>query len=226
MTELSQKSGDSTRELILRAACRRFAANAYSSVSLDDILAEAEVTKGAMYFHFRNKYALAQAIMDERTEMARSSIAELLNRKLSGLETIIDIIYLVAAQDYTTDVGRAGLNLMDSVGRIEGVQARRLSEWVKAMAKVVQRAAEQGDIVEGLDPEDVARLVISLYTGTRLTSEFDDLEQFLRNMEKNWMLVLPVVASADRLGYFTQFVRRRTAHALGSWPRRTEVQRL
>jgi TetR/AcrR family transcriptional regulator, transcriptional repressor for nem operon len=216
VTELSQKSADSTRAQILRAACRRFATNPYSSVSLDDILAEAEVTKGAMYFHFRNKHALAQAIIDERTEMTRSSIVELLGRKLSGLETIIDIIYLVAAQDYTTDVGRAGLNLMDSVGRIEGVQAQRLSEWVKAMAKVVQRAAEQGDIADGLDPEDVARLLISLYTGTRLTSEFNNSEQFLHNMEKNWLLVLPAFTNADRLGYFTQFVRRRTAHALSN----------
>jgi len=219
VTELSQKSVDSTRALILRAACRQFAAKAYSSVSLDDILAEAEVTKGAIYFHFRSKHALAEAIIDERTEITRSSIAELLSRKLSGLETIIDIIYLVAAQDYGTDVGRAGLNLMDSMGRIEGVQSRRLDEWVKAMAKVVARAAEEGDIAEGLDPEDVARLLISLYTGTRLTTRLNDSEQFLTTMEKTWALILPTFANPDRLGYFMQFIKRRTSHALSNWNR-------
>ena len=40
--------------------------------------------------------------------MTRAAIAEITARKLSGLETIVDIVYLVGAQDYTTEVGRAG----------------------------------------------------------------------------------------------------------------------
>ena len=145
MSELSDKSTDSTRAQILRAACHEFAAKAYNSVSLDDILAAAGVTKGAMYFHFRSKHALAEAIMDDRSAMTRAAIAGIMARRLSGLETIIDIVYLVAAQDYTTEVGRAGLNLMDSVGRIEGVQAQRLDEWIKGMSRAVARAVDEGD---------------------------------------------------------------------------------
>jgi len=38
-------------------------------VSLDDILSEAELTKGAMYFHFASKQALASAIVGDLTEM-------------------------------------------------------------------------------------------------------------------------------------------------------------
>ena len=121
-----------------------------------------------------------------------------MGRKLSGLETIIDIVYLVAAHDDTTEVGRAGLNLMDSVGRIEGVQAKRLDEWVKGMAHAVVRAVDEGDILEGLNPEDVARLIISTYTGTRLTTELNNSEQFLRNMEKNWNFILPGFTRPDR----------------------------
>lgn len=217
MTELGDKVVDTTRAQILRSACREFATKAYSSVSLDDILADAEVTKGAMYFHFRSKHALAEAIIDERTALTRSSIAEIMGRQLSGLETIVDIVYLVAAQDYTTDVGRAGLNLMDSVGRIEGVQSRRLDEWVKAMAGAVARAVRDGDIVPASDPEDVARLIISVYTGTRLTTELNNAEAFLRNMERNWNLILPGFVAPDRIGYFSQFIRRRSTRALKNW---------
>ncbi|WP_328350487.1 TetR/AcrR family transcriptional regulator [Mycobacterium sp. NBC_00419] len=215
--QLGDKATDTTRTQIMRAACREFADKAYSSVSLDDILTNAEVTKGAMYFHFRSKHALAEAIIDERTCMTRGSIREIMGRKLSGLETIVDIVYLVAAQDYTTEVGRAGLNLMDSVGRIEGVQAKRLDEWVKGMATAVARAVNEGDIAEGRDPEDVARLIISMYTGTRLTTELNNAEQFLRNMETNWKLILPGFAAPDRIDYFSQFIARRTVHALKNW---------
>lgn len=217
MTELSDKSIDKTRTQILRAACREFAAKAYSSVSLDDILASAEVTKGAMYFHFRSKHALAEAVIAERTAMTRASIIEIMSRRLSGLETSIDIVYLLAAQDYTTEVGRAGLNLMDSVGRIEGVQAERLGESVKTMSQAVVRAVGEGDIVAGSAPEDVARLIIAVYTGTRLTTELNNAEQFLRNMEKNWSFILPGFTAPDRIKYFNQFIRRRTVQAIKNW---------
>ena len=170
-----------------------------------------------MYFHFRSKHALAEAIMDERSAMTRASIVEIMARKLSGLETIIDIVYLVAAQDYTTDVGRAGLNLMDSVGRIEGVQAKRLHEWIKGMSQAVARAVGEGDVIEGSDPEDVARLIIAAYTGTRLTTELNNAEQFLRNMEKNWNFILPGFTAPDRITYFKQFIHRRTTQAIKNW---------
>jgi TetR/AcrR family transcriptional repressor of nem operon len=217
VSELSEKSTDTTRTQILRAACREFATKAYSSVSLDDILAAAEVTKGAMYFHFRSKHALAQAVMDQRSAMTRDAIVEILARKLSALESIIDIVYVVGAHDYTTEVGRAGLNLMDSVGRIEGVQAQRLDEWTKTMSRAVVRAIDEGDVLEGLDPEDVARQVIVMYTGTRLITEPNNAEQFLRNLEKSWDFALPGLLVPERIKYFSQFIHRRTTQAIKHW---------
>ena len=112
MTEQLDRRADTTRLQILRAASRQFARKSYSLVSLDDILADAEVTKGAMYFHFRSKYALASAIIEYRIASARASVDELLARKLSGLETLIDISYLVAIEDIGDETARAGLNLL------------------------------------------------------------------------------------------------------------------
>ena len=217
VTKPRDTSADSTRAQIIRAAARQFATNSYSSVNLDEILADAKVTRGALYFHFRSKHALAEAILDERARMTRSALVELINRRMSGLETIVDMVYLVGAQEFGTELGRAGLNLMDCLGRIEGVQSRRLNEWVTAMAAVVERAAEEGDINADLDAEDVARLIIAVYAGTRLTTDMADARQFLHHMAKNWNLVLPAIANPERLGYLNEFIRRRTAHALREW---------
>ena len=62
---------DATRRQILRAASHQFARRAYHDVGLDDILADAELTKGAMYFHFRSKHALAVAIIDKADRRGR-----------------------------------------------------------------------------------------------------------------------------------------------------------
>lgn len=219
MTEPSDAVVDSTRAQIIRAASHRFAVDAYSSVSLDDIVAEAGVTKGALYFHFGSKRALAEAIVDERTRVTRAATVELVNRGMSALETIVDMIYLVAAHEFGTELGRASVNLVDAVGRIENAQARRLDEWVAAITGVVQRAAEEGDIAPGLNPEDVARLIVTVYAGTRLNTSADNGEQFLGHMAKNWNLILPAISNPERLDYLTEFIRRRTAHLSRDWKR-------
>ena len=117
---------DVTRLQILRAASNQFARRAYHDVCIDDILTEAELTKGAMYFHFRSKYALAVAIIERQTAAGAVAMGDLLSRNLSGLETLIDFSYLIAARDVQSDAARAGLNLLESAGRSEGMQGRLL----------------------------------------------------------------------------------------------------
>ena len=123
MTETTDTKADSTRQQILRAAAHRFSQQPYHQVGLDDVLAEAELTKGAMYFHFRSKHALALAIIEDQTTQSGEAVADLLTRKLSGLETLIDFSYQLAVRDISDDIARAGLNLLESIGRIEGLQA-------------------------------------------------------------------------------------------------------
>ena len=214
MTEQLDRRADITRLQILRAASRQFAHKSYSLVSLDDILADAEVTKGAMYFHFRSKHALASAIIEHRAAVARASVDQLLARRLSGLETLIDIGYLVAIDDIGDETARAGLNLLESVGRADGLQANVLGQWVTAFAAIAGKGVRDGDIMADRDPESVGRLLVSMYLGLRQTSNLADPERFLRDLEKMWMLALPGFVKPDRIDYLNQFIKRRTAVAM------------
>jgi AcrR family transcriptional regulator len=214
VTEQIDRRSDTTRLQILRAASRQFARRPYSRVSLDDILADAAVTKGAMYFHFRSKHALAVAIIERQTAAGNVAVEELLTRGLSGLETLIDFSYLIAVGDIKNDGVRAGLNLLESVGRSEGLQKRLLDEWAKALAGVVEQAITEGDIDQQCDPLDVGRLMVSLHMGLRQTSNLEEPERFLLDLEKSWLLLLTGILQADRTEYFRQFLRRRAALAI------------
>jgi AcrR family transcriptional regulator len=207
---------DATRRQILRAASHQFARRAYHDVGLDDILADAELTKGAMYFHFRSKHALAVAIIEKQTAAGAVAVDELLTRGLSGLETLIDFSYLIASGDIRTDGVRAGLNLLESVGRSEGLQTKLLEEWAKALAGVVEQAIAEGDIGQHCDPQDVGRLVVSLHMGLRQTSNLEEPERFLHDLEKCWLLMLTGILQPERIDYFRQFLRRRAALAINS----------
>jgi AcrR family transcriptional regulator len=214
VTEQLDRRADTTRLQILRAASRQFARGSYSAVSLDDILADAEVTKGAMYFHFRSKHALASAIIEYRAAVARASVDRLLARKLSGLETLIDISYLVAVEDIGDETARAGLNLLESIGRMDGRQGDFLGQWVTAFGAIARKAVKDGDLVTHRDSEGIARLLVSMYLGLRQTSNLAEPERFLRDLENMWVLVLPGFVKPDRIDYLNQFIKRRTAVAL------------
>jgi TetR/AcrR family transcriptional repressor of nem operon len=215
-THSTDGRADVTRRHILRAAAHQFARRAYHDVGLDDILVQAELTKGAMYFHFRSKHALAVAIIERQTTAGSSAVEDLLARGLSGLETLIDFSYLIAVQDIKTDGVRAGLNLLGSVGRSEGRQQRLLDEWAKALAGVVEQAIAEGDIDQQSDPQDVGRMMVSLHMGLRQTSNLDEPERFLLDLEKCWAILLKGILEPDRFEYFRQFLRRRAALAINA----------
>ena len=215
-THSTDGRADATRRQILRAASHQFARRAYHDVGLDDILADAELTKGAMYFHFRSKHALAVAIIERQTGAGAIAVEDLLTRGLSGLETLIDFSYLIAVGDIKTDGVRAGLNLLESVGRSEGLQKRLLEQWTKALAGVVEQAIAEGDIDQQCDPQDVGRLMVSLHMGLRQTSSLEEPERFLHDLEKCWLLLLTGILQTDRVEYFRQFLRRRAALAISA----------
>ena len=223
MTEASDKRADLTRRQILHAAAHQFAHAPYSQVSLDDILEKAAVTKGAMYFHFRSKHALALAVIDEQNDKGRAAANAVVARRLSGLETLIDISYVIAVQDLSDEVGRAAMNLVESVGRADGVQAKLLGEWIDAFTMVLQRAIAEGDVRDDVNPEVAGRLLVALYMGLRQTSELSDSRKFFTDLEQIWLLLLAALAQPDRMAYMTQFIRRRTAVAVNTVPLRADT---
>ncbi|MCV7440888.1 TetR family transcriptional regulator [Mycobacterium paraense] len=212
MTEDGDRRADVTRQRIIAAASRQFAHRPYSVVSLDDILAEAELTKGAMYFHFSSKQALALAIIDDLTEMSRSAVVELLDRKMSGLETLIEFVFVRAVQDTQHDAARAGVRLLDTLDNPTSLPPTVWQSWIEFVSSLIERAAAEGDVIQDHDPEDIAKMLVALWVGIRRTSNLDQPGDYLDLLQRIWILALPSFANPARIDYFTKFIQRR--HAL------------
>ena len=213
MTEASERRAETTRQRLIAAASHQFAHRPYSTVSLDDILVEAELTKGAMYFHFPSKQALAVAIIENLAEVSRTAVTELVARRMSGLETVIDLIYLLAVQDTQQEVVRAGVRLLESLDDNTAMPPALWHSWIEFITTLIQKAVTEGDVVDHDDPEDIAKMLVALWVGIRRISDLDELEHYLDNLEKTWILALPSFTNPDRIDYFTQFIKRRQALA-------------
>lgn len=55
----------STRRTLLDSAARLFAERGYAGTSLDEVVAAAKVTKGALYHHFSGKQAVFEAVLEK-----------------------------------------------------------------------------------------------------------------------------------------------------------------
>jgi AcrR family transcriptional regulator len=68
---------EETRTAILDAATRRFAELGFSGTALEDVAADIQATRGAVYHHFTSKQALFEAVFErlETEVVARSTAA-------------------------------------------------------------------------------------------------------------------------------------------------------
>jgi hypothetical protein len=130
------------------------------------------------------------------------------------LETLIDVSYLIAMADITENVTRAAFNLLESVGRTEKLQERLLGGWIQLLGEISGRGVREGDIVDRGDPQDIGRLLVSIYMGLRQASNLDDPMVLFGDYEKALTTVLRGIVHPDKIDYFGQFLKRRTALAI------------
>jgi len=60
-----EQYSQATRAALVEAATRRFADRGFAGTSLEDVAADIQATRGAVYHHFANKTALFEAVFDQ-----------------------------------------------------------------------------------------------------------------------------------------------------------------
>lgn len=204
-------SAEQTRERILDAAARRFARRPFAAVGIGDVAAAAGVTKAGLYLHFASKHTLALAIVEQHAAEVRANTMGLLARGLSGIETLVDITFMVAGMDVSDRHARAAMNLELGLSHSADAPTTLLDEWVKGSILVLEQAIADGDVRSEHDPEGLATMLVSHYVGVRRLSDLDDPAGFFAGVARSWRTSLPGFAHPHRVDYLVQFVDRRAA---------------
>src|SRR3546814_8902106 len=76
---------------LFRSAAGEVLRLGYANASLSEIIAESQVTKGALYFHFGSKEELARAVIDEGSARFDAKCELWLDRRTPALESLIGI---------------------------------------------------------------------------------------------------------------------------------------
>ncbi|PPK69116.1 TetR/AcrR family transcriptional regulator [Actinokineospora auranticolor] len=59
-----EQYSEATRAALIAAATRRFATDGYAATGLEDVAADIQATRGAVYHHFSSKKALFEAVLE------------------------------------------------------------------------------------------------------------------------------------------------------------------
>jgi len=193
-----QARAKATRQQILMGAAKAFEQKGFEGSTLGTIVEIAGTTKGALYFHFKSKEELAQAIIGEQHRISIASVDAIAATGSSALEQMVMLSYEFGHQMVHDPIVRAGIRLTLELSVVAGPAEPYLG-WIRAYEGLSERARAEGDLLDTIEPDVLARFGIGAFTGVQLVSNVltgrEDLEQRLDEM---WSLMLPGLMPADR----------------------------
>jgi TetR/AcrR family transcriptional regulator, fatty acid metabolism regulator protein len=190
MSKNDSESTQETRTRILEAAVKVFATKGYHDAKVDDIVGEAQTSKGAFYFYFPSKQDIFLALSDTFAELLESKVSEAMQSESHGLQQM-DAALRVSLGLFSQYRGLAKIALVQAVG-LGAVFEERRRAINDRLTRLVQTRLETA-VAEGSIPPlktDLAarawvgalnEIVIHwIYTGTpALEESLPELRKFL-----------------------------------------------
>jgi TetR/AcrR family transcriptional repressor of nem operon len=168
------RAPEATRDKLLRAAFDEINRRGFQAASLDTILAQAGVTKGALYHHFPTKAALGIAVVDEVVK------GLLLERWLGVLAsqagdpvTALQATLRFRAANLTAgeiELGCPLNNLAQEMSPLDEDFRRSIEAtfeaWRDGFAEALRRGQAEGSVRSNVDARQVATFIVAAAEGS------------------------------------------------------------
>lgn len=148
----------------------------YHAISIDAIITEAGVTKGAFYYHFKDKHHFVAAIIKERIEKEiHSEFIEPISKYGNPIYILGDLFQekLINDEDFDHNMGSPLTNFIVGLAHEENdynlsEQLKNiLDQWKVALIDLLYRGMESGCLSSHINTEPVAEFIINSLEGVR-----------------------------------------------------------
>ena len=167
----------------------------YCATSLTDILESANMTKGAMYYHFRSKQALVLASIEDYLEdtLKEQWIKPLQdsNEPVKTLLKQLDAYYnMFADKEHFLDIRHGSalsnfvLDMSDKDEKLFEYLKSVYARWQFSIEEALVRAKIKGELKTDCDPKNQALFIISSIEGSVGSAKaYNDLKVLKNNIE-------------------------------------------
>lgn len=165
---------EETRSKILHTALELFHAHSYSSTSVNQIVEEAGITKGALFHHFKGKNELAYAIVDELLiREIEENWAKPLANSIDPATDIMSVLkgFGESARENPNEIacGCPINNLAQELSNSDETMRLKLKRiielWQDALRDALLRGIEAGNVRKDIDAEATAATMVALFEG-------------------------------------------------------------
>jgi AcrR family transcriptional regulator len=171
---MTQQRSEETRTHILNAAIRRFSTDGYNAASVDEICAEAGVSKGAFYHHFPTKQAVFLALLQDWLKTLNLALESL--HRDTVPETLVqmtDMLPLVF--DSAQDRLPMFLEFWLQASRDETVWKATIApyhHYTEMFTGMIEEGIAEGSLKK-MDPRATAQAIVSMAVGLLLQGVLD-----------------------------------------------------
>lgn len=169
-----QQRSEETRAKIIESAIKLFSKRGFNASRVDDICAEAGISKGAFYHHFESKQALFLALLDSWLQAIDKAIES--SKEKTAPETFMQ---MTEAFPYVFETAGEGLPMFFEFW-LQASRDQKMWEasiapyrrYHKYFTSLIKKGIEEGSFVE-VDPELASRMIVSTAMGLFLQSLLD-----------------------------------------------------
>jgi TetR/AcrR family transcriptional repressor of nem operon len=176
-----------TRQRLVVATVRLILKQGFAATTVDQICAEADLTKGSFFHHFDSKEALGKAAVEWWGEFGTALYAEAWKDEgldpLEQLHRMLDIMSGFTERPdevCTCVVGMLSQELAQSHPAMRKECARQLDIWTHNTAKLLTAAKEKHRPEADFDPVEIAWFLNSLWQGSMLIGKTRQTPEMIR----------------------------------------------
>ncbi len=165
---------EESRAAILKAAVAEFAREGVAGARTDAIARSAGVNKALLYYYFKDKEALYQAVLDEVFSGVRAAIHHALSQDLAPRERVIAYVcshfdYIASHPLYPRIVHAEFLRAGRDPSRLQAVAKQYFRPVFAELSSLLREGAESGDF-RPVDPLHFVPSMIAIITFYFLTA--------------------------------------------------------
>lgn len=182
----SRRQPDRTRQKLLDSAFHEIHRNGFRAASLDAILKNSGVTKGALYHHFGSKLELGYAVVEEAVrpfvEARWRPALESADPVTAGVGIVKEM--LITRAEMAATFGCPFNNLCQEMSPVdEGFRKRLnriLNDWREATIEGLKRGQASGVVRKDVDPRAAAAFIIASVEGCIGMAKASRSKEFLQ----------------------------------------------
>ena len=189
-----RRQPDRTRARLIEAAFAEIHRHGFRGASLETILRETGVTKGALYHHFGSKAKLGQAIIEE---VVRPFVEDNWKPVLAAdnvIDGAIALLHRLTAErsGIALELGCPFNNLIHEMSPLDEAFREQLNEilqqWREGVAEGMRLGQQRGQVRTDVDPEATGDFIISAIEGcvgmTKASQSREFYDNGMRGLEQ------------------------------------------